>query len=79
MPNMAQEVNQQNAKISRGEQTEKSGGCNGHRGGEVCPVPGDCMVYGAEITDTSTGKKETYYGLTEGIIRDRISKHLGNC
>ena len=83
MPNMAQEVNQHNAKISRGEQIEKSGGCNGHRGGEACPVPGDCMakgvVYSAEITDTSTGEKETYTGLTEGTIRDRISKHLGKC
>ena len=46
-------------------------------------MPGDCMakgvVYSAEITDTSTGEKETYTGLTEGTIRDRISKHLGNC
>ena len=33
----------------------------------------------AEITDLTTGKKETYTGLTDGPIRDRISKHEGDC
>ena len=83
MPNMAQQMNQHNAKVSRGEQVEPSGGCNGHRGGRQCPLPGNCMakgvVYGAEITDLSTGLKETYTGLTDGTIRDRISKHESNC
>ena len=83
MPNMAQQMNQHNAKVSRGEQVEPSGGCNGHRGGNQCPLPGNCMakgvVYSAEVTDTSTGEKETYTGLTDGTMRDRISKHMGNC
>ena len=47
--------------------------------GSAGPVPGNCMakgvVYGAEITDLATGNKETYTGLTDGTIRDRISKH----
>ena len=37
------------------------------------------MVYTAEVTDSTTGKKETYTGLTDGKIRDRIAKHEGNC
>ena len=83
MPNMAKQMSQHNSKVSSGDQVAPSGGCNGHRGGEQCPLPGDCMakgvVYGAEITDTSTGEKETYTGLTDGTIRDRISGHMGNC
>ena len=83
MPNMAQQMNQHNAKVSSGDQRQTSGGCNGHRGGRQCPLPGNCMakgvVYGAEITDLSTGEKETYTGLTDGTMRDRISKHMGNC
>ena len=79
---MAQQVNQHNTKVSRGDQMELSGGCNGHRRGNVCPLPGNCMakgvVYSAEITDLSSGEKETYTGLTDGTMRDRISKHMGN-
>ena len=82
MPNMAQQIKQHNNKVLDSGQVEKSGGCNGHRGGKQCPVPGDCMakgvVYGAEVTDLTTGGKETYTGLTEGTIRDRIGKHEGN-
>ena len=78
---MAQQLNQHNNKVRR-EEEPPSGGCNGHRGGKQCPVPGNCMakgvVYGAEITDTSTGEKETYTGLTDGTIRDRIARHEGN-
>ena len=37
------------------------------------------VVYGAEITDLATGNKETYTGLTDGTIRDRISRHEGDC
>ena len=31
------------------------------------------------ITDFTTSNKETYTGLTDGTIRDRISKHEGDC
>ena len=83
MPNMAQQMNQHNAKVNSGDQRQTSGGCNGHRGGKQCPLPGNCMakgvVYGAEITDLSTGEKQTYTGLTEGTMRERISGHMGNC
>ena len=37
------------------------------------------LVYSAEVTNTSTGEKETYTGLTDGTMGDRISKHMGNC
>ena len=61
---------------------ELSGGYNGHRRGNVCPLPGNCMakgvVYSAEITDLNSGEKETYTGLTDGTMRDRIGKH-GQC
>ena len=82
MPNMAQQIKQHNNKVLDSGQVEKSGGCNGHRGGRQCPVPGECMakgvVYGAEVTDLTTGTKETYTGLTDGTLRDRIAKHEGN-
>ena len=82
MPNMAQQIKQHNNKVIDSDQMEKSGGCNGHRAGRICPIPGDCMakgvVYGAEVTDLTTGGKETYTGLTDGTIRDRIGKHEGN-
>ena len=80
---MAQVLNQHNVKVNSGDNNQPSGGCNGHRGGKQCPIPDNCMakgvVYGAEITDLTTGKKETYTGLTDGPIRDRISKHEGDC
>ena len=83
MPNMAQMLNQHNTKVNSGNNNKHTGGCNGHRGGRQCPVPGNCMakgvVYGAEITDLATGNKETYTGLTDGTIRDRISRHEGDC
>ena len=82
MPNMGQQLKQHNAKVLKGEQ-QPTGGCNGHRGGRQCPIPGNCLaegvVYTAEVTDSTTGKKETYTGLTDGKIRDRIAKHEGNC
>ena len=34
---------------------------------------------GTLSTDLATGNKETYTGLTDGTIRDRISKHEGDC
>ena len=37
------------------------------------------VVYGAEVTDLNTGEKETYTGLTDGTVRDRIGNHEGNC
>ena len=37
------------------------------------------VVYGAEITDLATGNKETYTGLTDSTMRDRIRKHEGDC
>ena len=82
MPNMAQAIKQHNNKVLGGDQVEKSGGCNGHRGGRQCPIPGNCMakgvVYGAEVTELTTGSKETYTGITDGTIRDRIARHEGN-
>ena len=36
------------------------------------------VVYGAEVTELITGSKETYTGITDGTIRDRIAKHHGN-
>ena len=37
------------------------------------------VVYGATVTDLNTGQKETYTGLTDGTMRDRIGKHESNC
>ena len=44
----------------------------------VCQVPGQCrlssVIYQATVT-TDSNKVETYTGLTEGGIRERISRH----
>ena len=32
------------------------------------------VVYSAEITDLTTSNKDTYTGLTDGTIRDRIMR-----
>ena len=40
---------------------------------------GKRVVYTAEVTDSDTGEKETYIGLTECNVRDRNAKHEGNC
>ena len=37
------------------------------------------VVYSATVTNLSTGEKETYTGLTEVTMRDKISKHKSNC
>ena len=37
------------------------------------------LVYTAEISDLTTGNKDAYTGLTDGTIRERISKHEGDC
>ena len=40
---------------------------------------GGSGVHGGGDRLHHTGKKETYTGLTDGKIRDRIAKHEGNC
>ena len=36
------------------------------------------MVYGATVTDESTGEREIYTGLTEGRFKTRFNAHMGN-
>ena len=38
----------------------------------------ESVIYRCEVTRTDTGAKETYTGLTDGTMRDRIGKH-GQC
>ena len=75
MPNMGQQLKQHNSKLTRGQQ-QLTGGCNGHRGGRQCSIPDNCMaervVYTAEVTDSNTGERETYIGLTG----TRLSSHI---
>ena len=86
MPNMGKALSQHNAKLARSQGREEASGCTGRdccaAGGAGCPLQGNCkvegVVYGATVTDESTGDKETYTGLTEGRFKTRFNSHAGN-
>ena len=86
MPNMAQQIKQHNNKVIDSGQMEKSGGCNGHRAGRISPCTRGLhdhwsltkgVVYGAEVTDLTTGGKETYTGLTDGLQSTKATSATG--
>jgi hypothetical protein len=69
MPNMAQAVARHNVKVLKEDQrVEEQPGCNCEGGQASCPVQGSfktkVVVYETAITETVSGKKETYCGLT---------------
>ena len=85
MPSMAQAVSRHNVKILSEPSTQQAvpapaePGCNCKDGPTSCPVQGKCqtesVVYRATVTETATGKIETYTGLTGGKFKDRWYKH----
>ena len=80
MPNMSQAVSGHNAKLLREDrQAEETPGCNCRGGPDTCPVGGkcltDCVVYEATVTETHSGKKETYTGVTSRKFKQRWYEH----
>ena len=58
---------------------EEQPGCNCEDGPASCPVQGSCktkaVVYKAAVTETVSGKKETYCGLTCREFKVRFNEH----
>ena len=80
MPNMSQAVSGHNAKLLREDrQAEVPPGCNCRGGPDTCPVSAkcltDCVVYEATVTETHSGKKETYTGVTSRQFKQRLYEH----
>ena len=80
MPNMAQAVSGHNKKLLQEDnQTEGGTMCNCQGGTQNCPVGGmcltSCVVYEATVTQTTTGQKETYTGVTGRKFKDRLYEH----
>ena len=54
-------------------------GCNCINGTDTCPAWGkcltDCVVYKATVTETVSGKAETYTGMTGNAFKDRWYGH----
>ena len=81
MPNMAQAVSRHNVKILQDNQLQPAQlpGCNCQGGPGNCPVQGrcktDCVVYRATVTETMSGKLETYTGVTGNTFKKRWYGH----
>ena len=78
MPNMAQAVANHNSKLLS-ERAVEEPGCNCMGGKHSCPVDGKCgtagVIYEAVVTEVTSGKKETYTGLTNRRFKDRLYEH----
>ena len=82
MPNIGQNIARHNAQVLNSDQPKKTtSGCNCQKS-RVCPMPGKCqaegLVYGAKVTQTISGKTETYTGLTENSFKSRYAGHISN-
>ena len=81
MPNIAKAVAQHNQKVLQDDQSgaTQQGGCNCRGGPLVCPLQGNCqaraVVYRATVTESGSGKIETYTGVTGGTFKKRWDGH----
>ena len=85
MPNMASAVSRHNVKILSDPSAQPAApvqakvSCNCRHGPASCPVQGKCLtdsvVYRASVTETVSGKTETYTGLTSNRMKERWYKH----
>ena len=85
MPNMASAVSRHNMKILSDSPAQLDApvqarvSCNCRQGIPSCPVQGQCLtdnvVYRASVTETVSGKTETYTGLTGNRFKERWYKH----
>ena len=78
--NMEQNIARHNSKIHYQDKPEETTtGCNCQKS-KICPIPGKCqlkgVIYGATVTETISGKTETYTGLSEPPFKSRYSGHL---
>ena len=75
MPNRGVQVSRTNRSKLNPPQQIQNLACNCRN---ACQVPGQCrlssVIYQATVT-TNNSQAETYTGLTEGGIRERISRH----
>ena len=78
MPNMAKTIASHNSKVLREDNPvlqPKMCSCEG--GTPCCPVQGACeqtgVVYRASVTETISGKTETYTGLTGRAFKNRLN------
>ena len=78
---MVQAIGRQNIKDLKGDnqQPDQTAACNCRGGLGACPVQGkcrsDCVVYRATVTETISGKKETYTGMTSREFKERWQEH----
>ena len=67
------------SKVPPQQPAQLQPGCNCRRGPNTCPVQGRCLtdniVYKATVTETVSGKKETYTGLTGNRFKERYNGH----
>ena len=81
MPKMAQAVSRHNVKVLQDNQQQQAQlpGCNCQGGPGNCPVQGrcktDCVVYRATVTESMSGKSETYTGVTGNTFKKRWYGH----
>ena len=61
------------------QQDAQQPGCNCRGGSAVCPVQGrcqtDCVIYRATVTETVSGNRETYTGVTGNTFKKRLYGH----
>ena len=79
---MAQAVSKHNTMVQRSNQQQQplqQPGCNCQGGPATCPMQGQCLtdsvVYRASVTETASGNKETYTGLTANTFKARWNGH----
>ena len=76
MPNVSSTIKQHNTSLLHPEESNGEGGCNCQVRGN-CPLNGacqfKCVVYKAQVTIPN--EERLYYGISEGYIKPRISKH----
>ena len=77
---MSQAMSGHNSKIlSEERQAEQELACNCIGGLTNCPVEGKCqttgVVYQASVKEITTGKIETYTGVTARRFKDRLYEH----
>ena len=81
MPNMATTVARHNSKVIRGDNPSAAQAkkCDCEGGTPSCPVEGECrqkgVVYKASVTERTSGKTETYTGLTGREFKERWKEH----
>ena len=77
---MAQAVSRHNSSLLRTEGLQDGQpGCNCQGGPQTCPVGGrcqtSCVVYEATVTEDTSGRKETYTGVTSRPFKKRYYEH----